>query len=187
VLFPNMLVTGNSGRWQQRSMQIRVPIDDENTMHYWYSVFVPPVGAVTPPRLLNDVPVYEPKIRNADGTYNLDFVDGQDIYAWVTQGRIADRTQEVLGASDQGIVFYRRMLLRELDKVERGEDPMGTIRDSAKKHVEVHVERGKQIHADGFRRVIARNAVSFSPIYEDLVEVFTRALPDGGAAYATAS
>ena len=58
---------------------------------------------------------------------------------------------------------------------------------SAKKHVEVHVESGKQIHADGFRRVVARNAVSFSPIYEDLVEVFTKVLPDGGASYATAS
>ena len=33
VIFPNMLVTGNSGRWQQRSLQVRVPIDDENTMH----------------------------------------------------------------------------------------------------------------------------------------------------------
>ena len=114
---------------------------------------------------------------------NLEFVDGQDIYAWVTQGRIADRTQEVLGASDQGIVLYRRMLQRELEKIERGEDPMGTIRDSAKKHVEIHVEKGKQIHGDGFRRVVARNAVSFSPIYEDLVEVFVKAMPDGGAPF----
>ena len=49
------------------------------------------------------------------------------------------------------------------------------------KHIKV------EIHADGSRRVVARNAVSFSPIYEDLVEVFTKVLPDGGASYATAS
>jgi hypothetical protein len=43
-----------------------------------------------------------------------------------------ERTRERLGTSDKGIVLYRRMLLEELAKVERGEDPLGVIRDPAK-------------------------------------------------------
>ncbi len=181
VIFPNMLCTGNNGGgWQQRTMQMRVPIDDENTLHLWYAVFVPPAEADVPKHLLENVPVYEPQLLNPDGSYNLKFVDGQDIAAWVTQGKIADRTLESLGASDKGVVFYRRMLKRELEKIERGEDPIGVIRDPADRRREIHVERGKNIHADGFRQVIARNAVSFSPIYQDLVKVFTSVLQDGG-------
>jgi 5,5'-dehydrodivanillate O-demethylase len=183
IMFPNMLLTGNSGQWQQRSVQIRVPVDDENTMHYWFSVYVPPQGAKIPQHLLDRVPVYEPTIRYPDGRWNLDVTDGQDIMVWVDQGKIADRTKETLGASDKGITFYRRMLLREMERAEQGHDPLGTIRDPKAVHVPLPVEQGKQIHADGFRTVTARNAVSFSPIYEELVSVFEQAMPDKMGAF----
>ncbi len=180
VVFPNMLMTGNKGGWQQRSMQIRVPIDNENTLHLWYSVYVPPVGTVVPAHLLEKIPVYDVKVKNEDGEYNFNFTDAQDIMAWVTQGRIADRTKECLGASDKGIALYRRILLRELERMESGKDPLGVIRDPAAKNIELPIERGKNMHADGFRKVTGRNAVAFSPIYEELVEVFANALPEGG-------
>jgi 5,5'-dehydrodivanillate O-demethylase len=181
VIFPNMLCTGNNGAgWQQRSMQIRVPIDNENTLHLWYTVLVAPEGITTPQHLLDEVPVYEPKIKNADGTYNLDITDGQDIMAWVTQGKIADRSKEFLGASDKGIVMYRRMLRRELDKVELGEDPLGVQRSPDAPVFELQVERGKQIHGDGFRRLMTRNAFAFSPHFEEVVELFTQAIPNAG-------
>jgi 5,5'-dehydrodivanillate O-demethylase len=181
VIFPNMLCNGNNGGgWQNRAFQIRVPIDDENTLHFWYSVYCPPEGSAVPAHLLEKVPVYEVKYRHADGSWNLDVTDGQDIMAWVSQGTISDRTQETLGASDKGIVLYRRMLLRELERMERGEDPLGVIRDPAMTRVELTVEKGKQIYADGFQLVAARNAVSFSPIFEDLMKVFTDSLPDRG-------
>jgi hypothetical protein len=51
--------------------------------------------------------------------------------AWVTQGRISDRTTERLGSSDKGIILYRQMLDDNARKVERGEDPKNVIRDSA--------------------------------------------------------
>jgi 5,5'-dehydrodivanillate O-demethylase len=86
----------------------------------------------------------------------------------------------MLGASDKGVVLYRRMLLREMERMERGEDPLGVIRDPAATRVELTVEKGKQIYADGFRLVAVRNAVSFSPIFEDLMKVFTESLPDRG-------
>ena len=61
----------------------------------------------------------------------MDNVDAQDITAWITQGAIADRTKENLGASDNGIALYRRVLRREIKKVEEGIDPMFTFRDPA--------------------------------------------------------
>jgi 5,5'-dehydrodivanillate O-demethylase len=58
-----------------------------------------------------------------------DYVLGQDILAWPLQGPIMDRSREWLGESDKGIIMLRRMCLDEVDKVERGEDPINTFRD----------------------------------------------------------
>jgi len=61
-------------------------------------------------------------------------VMNQDFVAWAGQGVIADRTQEHLGASDRGIAMLRRQFLNDLEKVERGEDPKGVLRDPAANH-----------------------------------------------------
>jgi 5,5'-dehydrodivanillate O-demethylase len=132
LLFPNTLAGGSGGGlWRQLIFQIRVPIDDTHTMHFWYHAYVPPEDAEVPPHLLNRVPVYEPPVHDDAGEYLLDYIHAQDIMAWVTQGPIADRTKEKLGASDRGIVMYRKMLKREIDKIERGEDPIGVLREGA--------------------------------------------------------
>ena len=113
-----MLLTGsNGGIWRSHNYQIRVPIDDEHTMHYWYSAYVPPDDTEIPEHLLTQVPpVYHANLHDETGDYNLDLIDAQDVMCWETQGSIADRTREVLGASDRGVVEYRRMLKRELGK-----------------------------------------------------------------------
>jgi hypothetical protein len=49
--------------------------------------------------------------------------------AWETQGPILDRTRERLAASDRGVVMYREMLRREIDKVARNQDPINVMRD----------------------------------------------------------
>ena len=64
-----------------------------------------------------------------DGRHRTDYVEGQDIMAWVTQGAITDRTVEHLGRSDVGVTMLRRMFKAEMSKVEAGEDPLGTIRE----------------------------------------------------------
>jgi 5,5'-dehydrodivanillate O-demethylase len=56
----------------------------------------------------------------------------QDFLAWVGQGRIADRTQEHLGASDRGIVAVRRRFFEELEHIALGGEAKGIIRDPAK-------------------------------------------------------
>jgi 5,5'-dehydrodivanillate O-demethylase len=184
ILFPTMLAVGSGGGlWQHYAFQIRVPIDDTHTMHYWYHGYVPPAGAVVPQHLLDRAPVYEPPIRDAQGNYRVDYIDVQDIAAWVTQGAIADRSKERLGATDQGVQMYRRMLRRELDKIEQGQDPIGTLRDPAQNvYIDLPLEKHKDMFSDGFKSITERNVTTFSPIAEELLDVFATA-PAGGAAH----
>ena len=143
-------------------------------MHYWYHAYVPPEGASVPEHLLKQTPpVYEANLLNAAGDYNMDLIDAQDIMTWETQGAIADRTKETLGASDRGVVEYRRMLKRELERVARGEDPLGTLRDPACNiTIELPLEEGKDMYFDGFESMTRRQMVSQSPIMADLLRIF---------------
>jgi 5,5'-dehydrodivanillate O-demethylase oxygenase subunit len=72
----------------------------------------------------------------------LDSNSAQDPAAWITQGQIADRSQEHLGRSDKGIILYRQMLEDNIQKVEQGEDPMNTFRDpDANVYLSMRTER----------------------------------------------
>ena len=52
-----------------------------------------------------------------------------DYEAMVSQGAMAKHSEEHLATSDRGIVMLRQMVKREIDKVQRGEDPMIVFRD----------------------------------------------------------
>ena len=126
LLFPTVLRQANR-------TQIRVPIDDTHT---WivYVHFVP--NSAEPRSNNEEVPVnYRKPFKNPLGVrhpfakFRLDEVDAQDFMAWETQGPILDRTRERLAASDRGVVMYREMLRREIDKVAQGLDPMNVMRD----------------------------------------------------------
>jgi hypothetical protein len=54
-----------------------------------------------------------------------------------------DHAAENLATSDRGVVLYRRTLLQQLECVERGEDPLGVVRDPAKNTpwIDVPIER----------------------------------------------
>lgn len=133
VVFPTTLSVGN-GEENSRyyAFQIRTPVDDENILHIWYTAYVPPKGADVPEALARKLHTYEVPVYDENGDYRVDNVDGQDMMAWISQGRITDRTVENLGSTDQGIAAFRRMLRREIKKVETGEDPMNVFRDPAK-------------------------------------------------------
>ncbi len=119
ILFPNILKQGTS-------FQIRVPVDDTNSIHYLYTTTFFP-GVEAPPQ--DVVPVYEYKFFNEDGSFQVDTILQQDMMAWVTQGAIADRTVEHLGASDKGVILYRKVLDEMITVVEKGGDPLGVHRD----------------------------------------------------------
>ena len=61
-----------------------------------------------------------------------DVIVKQDEMAWIGQGAISDRSTEHLATSDQGVLLYRKVILDNLARIARGEDPMGVIRDPAK-------------------------------------------------------
>jgi 5,5'-dehydrodivanillate O-demethylase oxygenase subunit len=174
VVFPNVLAVGNgSPTWRNYAYQIRIPIDDTNTLHLWYNAYVPPEGAVAPPHLFDRMWVYDVPYRDASGEFTLRYTDSQDIMNWITQGAVADRSLERLGTTDIGILAYRQMLLRELHKVEAGDDPMLVIRDPANNPViNLPLEMNKHHMSDGFEITARRSRLSFAPILEDLVAIF---------------
>ena len=78
------------------------------------------------------VPDYQIPVLDEDGRHRTDYVEGQDIMAWVTQGPITDRTVEHLGRSDVGVTMLRRMFKAADGAGRDGEDPLGRIRDAAR-------------------------------------------------------
>jgi 5,5'-dehydrodivanillate O-demethylase len=175
LIFPNILAVGSAdASWRTYEFQTRVPQDDENTLHIWYTAYVPPQNAQIPAHLVDRVHTFEVP-AGGEGAYELDMTDHQDIMAWATQGAITDRREEHLGAGDRGVTMYRRMLQRELKKIEAGEDPIGVIRDPEQDAVlDLPLERDKSHFSDGFESYFARRHWRYSPIARDLVALFGR-------------
>jgi 5,5'-dehydrodivanillate O-demethylase len=180
VVFPNILSVGNGDDTSRYyAFQIRVPADDTHTLHLWYTAYVPPKGSKFAPELLDKVHVYDVPLRGADGEYIMDNIDGQDMAVWCTQGLIADRTKENLGASDNGIALYRRVLRREIKKVEEGVDPMFTFRDrTSNQRIDLPNERKKHHNSEGARSWIMRTHAAYSPIAEDVIAMYESVKPE---------
>jgi 5,5'-dehydrodivanillate O-demethylase oxygenase subunit len=176
VVFPNGLAVGSGGGlWTQYVFQIRVPIDDTHTQHWWYNAYVPPAGADVPAHLLERIPVYDVPYRDANGEFMTEFIHAQDIMVWVQQGAIADRTREALAWTDRGLTFYRNLLKREMAKVEQGLDPLGTVRDPAQNvRIDLPLEKHKDGFKDGFASLFKRHVSSFAPNAADILAVFTQ-------------
>ena len=174
IVFPNMLAVGNgSEATRYYSFQIRVPVDDQNTLHLWYNAYIPPKAAEVPARLYDKVYTYNVPYKDANGEFIVDNVDGQDMMAWITQGTIADRTAENLGSTDIGIAMYRKMLRREIRNVADGKDPKGIVRDAAKNEcIVLPNEKDKHHNSDGFSSFMLRTHAKYSPIAQDIVKLY---------------
>jgi len=170
LIFPLMLRVGAD---RQSRFQFRVPVDDTHTRLYWYACYRPAPGVTFPPQ--DTVPSYEVPWQDEHGEYLIDFVDGQDIMAWVTQGEISDRTREVLGTSDRGIILYRRLLLEQMERAQAGEDPLGVIRDPAKNElIELPQERNKfGAGGDFLAETLEMSHVRYSPIKNLILELMS--------------
>ena len=176
VFFPNLLAVGSRRDGSRTySFQIRVPLDDTTTMHYWYTAWTLD-GVEVPKHMLDGIGLYEVPCRKDDGDFLVELLDAQDVMAWVTQGPIAKRELEKLGTTDRGVILFRKMLEREIAKVAAGEDPMGVIRDPAQNNViDLHVEFDKGMLDDGIASRMSRTHVRYSPIIDDLIAVLTQA------------
>jgi 5,5'-dehydrodivanillate O-demethylase len=167
VVFPNMLRVGDLGA---HSFQIRIPMDDYNTYHIWYTCFVPAEGIEIP----EDYPIslYEVPLIDEKGEYVTDYIDGQDMMAWVTQGQVADRTTERLGTSDKGIIMYRQMLMKQLKLIEEGQDPMCTFREpSANSCVGLPQEEDKYGVGDLLSGVAKDWNTRYAPNIDDIIDI----------------
>jgi len=163
LIFPIMLRVGSH---RQSRFQIRVPVDDTHTLHFWYSCYRAADGVNVPKQ--ETIPGYEVPWKDEHGEFLVDFVDGQDIMSWVTQGPIADRTKEILASSDRGIALYRRLLFEQIRQVKSGQDPMGVIRDPGKNRIiELPQEREKFGQGASFlAESMEMGHVRYSPIRE---------------------
>jgi 5,5'-dehydrodivanillate O-demethylase len=145
-LWPNAFFLGSHFEW-------RVPMDDENTLSVtWHFTHVP---REREPYRQQRIPTWFGPTHDAQGNWITSHVMNQDFVAWAGQGRIADRTKESLGASDQGIVMVRRRLLAELAAVDGGAEPKGLIRDPAK---------NVQVPLPSVRRKLAKEGLPLAEI-----------------------
>ncbi len=121
-LWPNAMFTGDH-------FEFRVPVDDENMLSIgWFFTRVPKDAE---PYVQDSIPVWYGPIKDDRGEWITSHVMNQDFVAWIGQGTVSDRTQENLGLSDKGIGMMRRQFLRDIEKVQRNEDPKAIIRDPA--------------------------------------------------------
>ncbi|MEA2639998.1 MAG: 5,5-dehydrodivanillate O-demethylase oxygenase subunit [Chloroflexota bacterium] len=141
LVFPNILR-------HQKNTQIRVPVDDTHTYIVFIGFEPNEDGSIVDEDPMS-IPVrYVPSYKEPVGQLHpyarfTDFdreVQTQDHAAWETQGPIQDRSKERLATSDRGIVMLRQMLVREVEKVQRGEDPMNVYHDPEHEVVDTNLE-----------------------------------------------
>lgn len=126
---------------------VNVPIDDTHTAFYfiawsegaqagidqaeWRKFLAAEVGPDLDPayRKLRNLANGYMQDREAmkSGSYTgIRGIPNQDIVMWETMGAIADRTAERLGASDQAIVAFRRVMVEALKSFADGEPAIGS-------------------------------------------------------------
>jgi 5,5'-dehydrodivanillate O-demethylase len=167
LVFPAMLRVGGGGI---ATFQIRVPVDDTHTWHVWYQTYR--FDEPAPPQAV--IPVYQVPLHDSQGEWLRDYVDGQDICAWVTQGAIADRSREHLGRSDLGVIMLRKLYFEQMERVEAGQDPICVFRDQAANVcIDLPMEREKFGGAQAFRDIwLHESSIRYSPIRDQVVSQF---------------
>jgi 5,5'-dehydrodivanillate O-demethylase len=138
LIFPNILRQGSD-------TQIRVPIDDTHTWHVSVYLDLTPDGSV--PEQPEDPPVefVRPAKEPAgalypNARYLLNSVLAQDYAMWETQGPITDRSAEHLSYSDRGVALYRKLMRENIERMQRGEDPLGIVRDPEHAIIDTNLE-----------------------------------------------
>ena len=169
LVFPYNMRVGGANIEQ---MQIRVPIDRSTTRFMLYTVHAP-VGIQYPDQ--PQVPDYQIPVYDEHGRHRVDYVEGQDMMAWVTQGPITDRTVEHLGRSDIGVTMLRRMFKENMSLVARGADPLGVYRDF-RDRVDLPCEKNKFDAGGSFAiEFIDRASSRFSPQADALKKLHVKA------------
>jgi len=129
IVFPNMLRRVNQ-------IQIHAAIDDTHTACYklyfdrernGYDADLEQ-GAVDF-YVQDSLELKDGRGVHPDVRYRMNELGYQDIMAIETQGGIAPRPNWRLGTADRAIVLFEQMMLREMDRVQAGHDPIALPRD----------------------------------------------------------
>lgn len=139
-LLPGTAVVVMGDGWLQ--FQIRVPQDDYNTIIYWYNGRVREPGKAPAPGLS----IWDNPWKDDQGRFIVDSLNGQDMMAMTSQGDLSDRRTERLGSSDQGVIAYRNLLLEQIERVQRGEDVLGTVRDPARNEPWIELPKERTVN-----------------------------------------
>jgi 5,5'-dehydrodivanillate O-demethylase len=146
MVFPLWLRTRNS-------MWMRTPIDDYTTSHWTMSFVRNESGEDEEPDPV--IEYLEPFKDPPDGLHpytRFQFPTqkgwplSEDVVMWETQGMIPDRSIENLADSDRGVALLRRMMFENIQRVQRGEDPIGVYRDPDHAVIDTHFERSTTMH-----------------------------------------
>jgi 5,5'-dehydrodivanillate O-demethylase len=145
MIFPTHLRTG--------SMWLRTPIDDTHTLQWTVGFTASEDGttsdpATDEPEVTYLAPVKDPPdALHPQAKFNFYANWGQilvqDMVMWETQGPRSDREHERLATSDEGITMLRELMFQEIEKVRRGDDPMGVMRDPNHPIVDTNFENEK--------------------------------------------
>jgi 5,5'-dehydrodivanillate O-demethylase len=127
LIFPNILRQGNG-------MEVRVPLDDTHTwifeIRFWPLDGGQERSVDDEPEIVTAEPHKDPMgVMHPFTRHRMDRVDAQDYMAWETQGAIPDRSVERLATTDRGVVLLREVFKENIERVRRGEDPLGVLRD----------------------------------------------------------
>jgi 5,5'-dehydrodivanillate O-demethylase oxygenase subunit len=143
AIFPNILIVPQDKN--EIVTHWRVPVDDTHTYILWLH-FAPTSDGSTVAQADADIPVtYLPHPRDRDGEYDLTDFPQQDLMAWETQGPVFDRSQELLGTTDRGIVMWRNLLRQQIERVREGKEPDGMIRDpKINEMLSLNIEKHRQ-------------------------------------------
>ncbi len=138
LIFPNILRQGNS-------TQIRVPVDDTHTRHIFVQFVLTPDGSIPDQPAEPPVEYLEPYKDPADALHPeehflMNSVLAQDHAMWETQGPMTDRSVEHLSYSDRGVALLRKTLRENIERVQRGEDPLGVVRDPNHAIIDTNLE-----------------------------------------------
>ena len=169
IVFPNVLRVGTT-------FQIRVPMDDTHTWHLMYGAYPNPPGE--PGYRQENIPFYQIPLKDSGARFVTDFVLGQDMMAWATQGELADRGQEKLGESDKGIILYRRLLREQMALVEDGGEPMNTFRDPEQNEI-IHLCQERTMEDAARARGLSTGQAPYSPLIPEIEEAWANAAEPG--------
>lgn len=127
--FPTTSLLGSPGG-KSGSIIFVAPIDDTHT---WFLLHM--ASRVSQLAAQESIPFFDVPGVDETGKFITDTANGQDHMAVVSQGNLTRRDREHLGTSDRGIMLYRELLLEQMERVERGEEPMNVYRDPATNHI----------------------------------------------------